>query len=79
MCPPKCPATGKSSYRSHGDALEWVNRPPRARRGYRRPHRAYLCPFCHYWHTTCKPLRTDTINRKRRVWKRRLTERRDQR
>lgn len=51
---PKCPTTGKSSFRGKDDALHWIRRRlgHQRRRGWRPPHRAYQCPHCGHWHLT---------------------------
>lgn len=48
---PKCPATGKSSYRGQHEALRWA----RGNRHYRSTFRAYPCTACGRWHLTTQP------------------------
>jgi hypothetical protein len=62
MRQPKCFATGKRRYRTQleaakalGHALTSVNR-----KGQANEVRHYLCPHCHSWHLTSKPMWGDS-------------------
>jgi len=49
---PNCPETGKDSYRGEAAALTAA---AGAASNYGHPMRAYLCPFCGYFHLTSQP------------------------
>lgn len=67
MCLPKCPETGKSSYRGPHEALAWAALAPR-RCGFRHARRAYRCPHCGRWHLTTAPRLTDRFTRHRALY-----------
>ena len=46
---PRCPETGKASFRTESEARDWLIRQPLLER---IPDRIYRCSECHYWHFT---------------------------
>lgn len=52
MPAPKCPETGKISFEGRNGARAWVRDHRYRHAGRQGAFRAYLCPFCHYWHLT---------------------------
>ena len=46
---PRCPETGKASFRTESEARDWLVRQPLLER---IPDRIYRCSECQYWHFT---------------------------
>jgi hypothetical protein len=46
---PRCPETGKASFRTESEARHWLIKQPLLRK---IPDRIYRCSDCRYWHFT---------------------------
>lgn len=69
---PTCPETGKRSFRGRREAVASALAYGPRRAAFRRPFRAYLCPFCHCWHLTKHPPYADHLARLRRLGRKHL-------
>jgi hypothetical protein len=67
---PRCPETGKASFRSKEDARAWLIRQPKIEK---MPDRIYICPGCEYWHFTGSHNWTSRSIERRRNYGRRET------
>lgn len=71
---PRCPETGKASFRTEGGARAWLVRQPLLEW---IPDRIYQCPCCRYWHFTgSHHLTSQKIKRRRNYGRREAAPRR---
>ncbi|GGK46970.1 hypothetical protein GCM10010094_03680 [Streptomyces flaveus] len=74
---PRCPETGKASFRTEDEARVWLVRQPLIER---IPDRIYQCPGCRYWHFTgSHHLTSQKIQSRRNYGRREAAPRRSRR
>ncbi|MFJ4976863.1 hypothetical protein ACIP6X_16210 [Streptomyces coeruleorubidus] len=74
---PRCPESGKASFRTEDEARAWLVRQPLIEK---IPDRIYRCPGCRYWHFTGSHfLTSQKIKRQRNYGRREAAPRRSRR